>query len=154
MPVSGDEFATHAHLENCGSALGSDKAQPAGISVDGAFRSSHSAHGLPPVVPARHNKNIANYLKLHRLTADRKTEVNALRKAARPTNRTCANRNAAGVMNRTFHDGPTLKMCECLLYPGRNDVNFQSCLRAFLLRQCLFVVEGMFSRACSAATLW
>ncbi len=54
------------------------------------------------------------------------------------------------VINRTFHERSNPKMCESLLYRGRNDVNFQSCLRAFLLRQCLFVVEGMFSRACSA----
>lgn len=58
------------------------------------------------------------------------------------------------VMNRPFHKRSGPWNVQKLTSFRRHDVNFQSCLRAFPLRQCLFVVEGMFSRACSAATLW
>ena len=55
------------------------------------------------------------------------------------------------VMNRPFHKRSGPWNVRKLTLFRRNDVNFQSCLRAFLLRQCLFVVEGMLSLACSAA---
>ena len=55
------------------------------------------------------------------------------------------------VMNRPFHKRSGFWNVQKLTLFRRNDVNFQSCLRAFLLRQCLFVVEGMLPLACSAA---
>jgi len=55
------------------------------------------------------------------------------------------------VMNRPFHKRYGFWNVQKLTLFRRNDVNFPSCLRAFLLRQCLFVVEGMLPLACGAA---
>ena len=55
------------------------------------------------------------------------------------------------VMNRPFHKRSGPWNVQKLTSLRRHDVNFQPCLRAFLLRQCLFVVEGMLPLACSAA---
>ena len=55
------------------------------------------------------------------------------------------------VMNRPFHKRSGPWNVQKLTLRRRNEVKFKAFLRAFLLWQCLFVVEGMLPLACSVA---